>query len=92
MHRAGPRSSVPGRLVRMSSFEGPSRCDALVRTYGMDVAELEDLLLWMCLFYRGDHATERQARFLVDPARSPDDLAIDSRPQEARASLYRRIV
>jgi hypothetical protein len=54
--------------------------DALIRTYGMDAHELEDLMLQVRGFYRGGHATERQARFLDDLARSLDDLAIDARP------------
>jgi len=54
--------------------------DALIRTYGMDADELMDLMLWVRGFYRGGHATERQARFLDDLARSLDDLAIDARP------------
>ena len=54
--------------------------DALIRTYGMDAAELEDLMLQVRCLYRGGDATERQARFLSDLARSLDDLAIDGRP------------
>ncbi len=53
--------------------------DALIRTYGMDAAELEDLMLQVRGFYRGGGATERQAAFLDDLARSLDDLAIDAR-------------
>ena len=54
--------------------------DALIRTYGMDADELEDLMLWVRIRYRGGDATDRQARFLSDLARSLDDLAIDARP------------
>lgn len=54
--------------------------DALIRTYGLDAAELEDLVLTVRGLYRGGAATERQARFLGDLARSLDDLAIDARP------------
>ena len=54
--------------------------DALIRTYGMSADELEDLTLQVRCLYRGGDATERQARFLSDLARSLDDLAIDGRP------------
>jgi hypothetical protein len=54
--------------------------DALIRTYGMDASELEDLMLQVRCLYRGGDATERQSRFLSDLARSLDDLAIDARP------------
>ena len=40
--------------------------DALIRTYGMDADELEDLMLRVRCLYRGGDATERQARFLSD--------------------------
>ena len=54
--------------------------DALIRTYGMDADELEDLMLSVRCLYGGGDATEQQARFLSDLARSLDDLAIDGRP------------
>lgn len=54
--------------------------DALIRTYGMDAAELEDLMLYVRVRYRGGGVSNRQARFLSDLARSLDDLAIDARP------------
>jgi len=54
--------------------------DALIRTYGMDADELFDLMLQVRCFYRGGSATDRQAAFLGDVARSLDDLAIDARP------------
>jgi hypothetical protein len=46
----------------------------------MDGDELFDLMLVVRGFYRGGGATERQAAFLDDVARSLDDLAIDARP------------
>ena len=45
----------------------------------MDADELEDLMLQVRVLYRGGEATERQAAFLADLARSLDDLAIDAR-------------
>ena len=53
--------------------------DALIRSYGMSADELEDLMLQVRCLYRGGDASERQARFLSDLARSLDDLAIDAR-------------
>jgi sulfite reductase beta subunit-like hemoprotein len=52
--------------------------DALIRTYGMNADELEDLMLRVRVLYRGGAATERQARLLSDLARSLDDLAMDA--------------
>jgi len=60
--------------------------DALIRTYGMDADELEDLMLEVRCLYRGGDATERQERFLDDLARSLDDLAIDARPWPANTT------
>ena len=54
--------------------------DAVIRTYGMSADELEDLMLQVRCLYRGGDATQRQARFLDDLARSLDDLAIEARP------------
>ena len=54
--------------------------DALIRTYGLDADELENLMLQVRCLYRGGDATGRQARFLSDLARSLDDLAIDAHP------------
>jgi hypothetical protein len=55
--------------------------DALIRTYGMDVDELHDLMLIVRSLYRGGGpVTRRQALFLHDLSRSLDDLAIDARP------------
>jgi hypothetical protein len=45
----------------------------------MDAEEPEDLMLQVRGFYRGGHATERQAAFLDDLARSLDELGIDGR-------------
>jgi len=54
--------------------------DALIATYGMDAAELHDLMLLVRSLCRGGgQVTRRQARFLHDVARSLDDLAIDAR-------------
>ena len=65
---------TPAELANLLTF------DALIRTYGMDSDELEDLMLQVRCLYRGGDATERQARFLDDLARSLDDLGIDARP------------
>jgi hypothetical protein len=56
--------------------------DALIATYGMDADELRELMLLGRSLYRGGRVTPRQALFLHDVARSPDDLAIDARPKE----------
>ncbi len=70
---------IPAELANLLTL------DALIRTYAH---ELEDLMLHVRCLYRGGDATERQARFLADLARSLDDLAIDARgdhgPQPAR--------
>ena len=66
-------SRTPAELANLLTL------DALIRTYGMDADELEDLMLQVRGLYRGGHATERQVRFLDDLARSLDDLAIDAR-------------
>ena len=67
----------------------PGRLDALIRTYGMDADELEDLMLEVRCLYRGGSTTERQERFLDDLARSLDDLAIDARPWPANTATPR---
>ena len=72
-------------LARRAEYRTPAELmnlltlDALFRTYGMDADELEELMLWVRVRYRGGHATGRQFRFLDDLARSLDDLAIDAR-------------
>ena len=65
---------TPAEMAKLLTF------DALIRTYGMDAVELEDLMLSVRCLYPGGDATERQERFLDDPARSLDDLATDARP------------
>ena len=70
--RVEPRT--PAQLANLLTL------DALIATYGMDADELEDLMLQLRILYRGGDATERQAAFLDDVARSLDDLAIDARP------------
>lgn len=66
-------SRTPAELANLLTL------DALIRSYGMDDVELEDLMLQVRRLYRGGGATERKARFLSDLARSLDDLAIDAR-------------
>jgi hypothetical protein len=70
--RVEPRSAA--QMMTLMTF------DALIRTYGMSADELCDLMLQLRVFYRGGHATDRQAAFLDDLARSLDDLAIDAHP------------
>ena len=69
--RVEPRT--PAEMMNLMTL------DAIIRTYGMDAVELADLMLQVRCFYRGGRASERQARFLDDLARSLDDLAIDAR-------------
>ncbi len=66
---------TPAELVNLLTL------DALIRTYGMDAARAgRPHALTVRGLYRGGAATERQASFLGDLARSLDDLAIDARP------------
>lgn len=69
----GVEARTPAELANLLTL------DALIRTYGMDADELEDLMLQVRLLYRGGETIERQARLLGDLARSLDDLAIDGR-------------
>ena len=65
-------SRTPAELANLMTL------DAIIRSYGLDADELQDLMLQVRLLYRGGGTTERQARFLSDLARSLDDLAIDA--------------
>ena len=77
-----PERHIARRVERRSAAEMMNllTLDALIRTYGMDADELEDLMLRVRCLYRGGDATGRQSTFLSDLARSLDDLAIDARP------------
>ena len=77
-----PERHLARRVERRSSAQMANllALDALIATYGMEADELFDLMLTVRGLYRGGGATDRQAAFLDDVARSLDDLAIDAQP------------
>jgi hypothetical protein len=76
-----PRENLARRVEQRTPAEMMNllTLDALIATYGMDAAELHDLMLELRSLCRGGGVTRRQALFLHDVSRSLDDLAIDAR-------------